>query len=122
MTKHKEHRLGVSEVNLVKRSLALVQPVDSTALQRSLEEIDQLYGIDEVHFDSYTAKLHFSYDATRLCIDCVEEILTRYDLYPRNDWWTHFKEEHYRFVDQNIKDNAQHEPWSCHQNPPHIRK
>lgn len=122
MIKHKEHRLGVSEINLVKRSLALHQPVDSDTLQRTIEEIDKLYGIDEVHFDPAKAKLHFSYDATRLCINCVEEILTRNDLHPRNDWWTRFKKDHYQFVDQNIKDNAQHEPWSCHQSPRHTRK
>jgi len=52
----------------------------------------------------------------------VEEILTKHGIQPRHDWWTHFKEEYYRFVDQNVKDNAQHEPWSCHRTPNHTRK
>ena len=120
--KHKEHRLGVSEVNLVNHQLKLVAPIDSRNLNAAIAEIDQLYGLDEVAFDERSARLDFSYDASRLCIDCVEEILTKHGIQPRHDWWTHFKEEYYRFVDQNVKDNAQHEPWSCHRTPRHNRK
>jgi hypothetical protein len=59
----KEHRLGVSEINLVVRHLKLA-PVDVS-----------------------------------------------------HDWWTHFKEGYYKCIDGNVKDNANHEPWSCHQIP-----
>lgn len=107
--KHKEHRLGVSETNLVTRHIALVTPVETTRLNAAIAEIDQLYGLDEVTFDEKSAKLDFSYDASRLCIDCVEEILTNHEIQPKHDWWTHFKEGLYRFVDQNVKDNARRE-------------
>ena len=120
--KHKEHRLGVSETNLVTRHIALVTPVETTRLNAAIAEIDQLYGLDEVTFDEKSAKLDFSYDASRLCIDCVEEILTNHEIQPKHDWWTHFKEGLYRFEDQIVKDNARREPWSCHRTPPHIRK
>ena len=120
--KHKEHRLGVSEVNLVNRHLRLLTPIDSTKLNEAIAEIDQLYGLDEVTVDEKSNKLDFSYDASRLCIDCVEEILTKHGIRPKDDWWTHFKEEYYRFVDQNVKENVRHEPWSCHRTPTHTRK
>lgn len=120
--KHKENRLGVSEINRVTRHLVLVTPINTTQLNAAIAEIDQLYGLDDVTFDEKSARLDFSYDASRLCIDCVEEVLEKHSIYPKHGWWTHFKEEYYRFVDQNVKDNAQHEPWSCHQTPRHTRK
>ena len=55
-----------------------------------------------------------AYDASRLCIDHIETILARHAIEISNSWWNRFKEGHYRFVDQNIKDNASKEPWSCH--------
>lgn len=122
MIKHKEHRPGVSEVNLVNRHLALLQPVDTAKINAAIEEIDQLYGLNEISFDVQSNKLNFAYDASRMCIECVEEILARHGIQPRQDWWTCFKEEYYRFVDQNIKENAHHEPWSCHSTPRHTRK
>ena len=46
--KHKAHRLGVSEVNLVHRHLVLLRPIDTAKLNAVLAEIDQLYGLDAV--------------------------------------------------------------------------
>ncbi|RCV89664.1 cation transporter [Billgrantia montanilacus] len=112
-----EHRLGVSGVNLVMRHLKL-NPVEKPSMDAAIAEIDQLYGLDSVFFDAKRRKLQLAYDATRLCLDCVEEILDKYDIEVSGDWWTRFKEEHYRFVDQNVKDNARQEPWSCHRTPP----
>ncbi|WP_341938017.1 cation transporter [Marinimicrobium sp. C2-29] len=120
--KHKEHRLGVSEVNLVKRQLGLRKPIISENLNAAIAEIDKLYGLDNVVFHEGSCKINFSYDASRLCLQCVEDILVKYDIPIKRDWWTRFKEGYYLFVDQNVKDNAQHEPWSCHRVPPHTRR
>lgn len=46
----KEHRLGVSEINLVVRHLKLA-PVDQNNLQAMVAEVDQLYGLDAISFD-----------------------------------------------------------------------
>lgn len=119
---HHEHRVGVSEVNLVTRHLGLEEPVDADKLESAMGEIDKLFGLDEVAFVEESARLDFSYDASRLCIQCVEDILDKYDIKIKQDWWTRFKEDYYRFVDQNVKDNAKHEPWSCHLAPKHKRK
>ncbi|MEL7968163.1 cation transporter [Vreelandella neptunia] len=114
---NKEHRLGVSEINLVNRHLKL-DASDLEAAHAAVADIDKLFGLDNVSFDDKKRKLHLAYDATRLCLDCVEEILEKHAIELSHDWWTRFKEEHYRFIDQNVKDNAKHEPWSCHQTPP----
>ncbi|MFG6159558.1 hypothetical protein FIU83_10750 [Halomonas sp. THAF5a] len=110
---HKEHRLGVSEVNLVTRHLKL-DSNDLDAVRAAVADIDELYGLDSVSYDDKKRKLNLAYDASRLCLDCVEDILEKYAIEICRDWWNRFKEEHYRFVDQNVKDNAKQEPWSCH--------
>jgi len=110
----KDRRLGVSEINLVTRHLKLV-PCDEAAIQAAIADIDQLYGLESVSYDSRKSRLDLAYDATRICLDCVEDILRKHAVEVSHDWWTRLKEEQYRFVDQNVKDNATHEPWSCHQ-------
>jgi hypothetical protein len=113
-----EHRPGVSEVNLVIRHLKL-REASADAVTRALGEIDNIHGLDHVSFDHESQVLNIAYDATRTCIDCIEEILDRYQVQVNDDWWTRFKEGYYRYVDQNVKDNATHEPFSCHKVPPH---
>ncbi|MYL24328.1 cation transporter [Halomonas alkaliantarctica] len=113
MKQHREHRLGVSKVNRVTRHLKL-DTHDMEAAHAAVADIDTLYGIDSVSFDEAKRKLHLAYDAGRLCLDCVEDILEKHAIEISHDWWTRLKEEHYRFVDQNVKDNAKQEPWSCH--------
>lgn len=117
-----EYRPGVTEANLVTRHLKLSKPLDRENLNYAMAEIDRLTGLDSITFDDKSGKLHFSYDASRLCIDCVEDVLTTRGIQPKQDWWTRFKEGHYRFVDQNVRENARREPWSCHRTPTHTRK
>ena len=113
-----KHRLGVSEANLVSRHLKLAD-VDSKGIASAVGELDEIYGMDKVSFDESSRVLDVAYDASRTCIDCIEEILSKYHVEVSHDWWTRFKEGHYRFVDQNVKDNAVHVPFSCHKIPPH---
>ncbi|HSH49810.1 MAG TPA: cation transporter [Halomonas sp.] len=109
----RKHRLGVREVTLVTRKLKL-EPSDQQDLQSAIAEIDQLFGLDSVSFDDRKQMLRLAYDALRISIECIEEILTRYSIEISHGWWNRYKRDHYRFVDQNIKDNAAKEPWSCH--------
>lgn len=113
----KKHRLGVSEVNLVVRHLQL-EPVDENKRQAAIAEIDQLYGLDCISFDEKSRVLNLAYDASRVNLDNIEDILSVHDVAVSHDWWTHFKEGYYKFVDDNVKENAIREPWSCHKSPP----
>jgi hypothetical protein len=113
----KDHRLGVTEANLVVRHLKL-EDVDSASIKIAIQEIDRLYGLDSVSFDKKSNVINFAYDATRVSIEGIEEILDKYEIEISHGWWTHFKESYYRFTDENIKDNANDEPWSCHKNIP----
>lgn len=111
--KHQEHRLGVSENTLVTRNLK-IQRHERERIDDAIADIDQLYGMDKVVYDEKHRHICLAYDALRLCIDDVKKILIRHGIEVSADRWNRFKEEYYRFVDQNVKDNAKKEPWSCH--------
>jgi hypothetical protein len=111
------HRLGVSETNLVARHLKL-EGQNLGRVEAAINEIDKIYGLD----GEQTRVLNVAYDASRVSIDCVEEVLSKFEIEVSHDWWTHFKDGYYRFVDQNVKDNATHQPWSCHQAPPGTKR
>ena len=116
--KKKQHRLGVSETNLVVRHLKLVT-TNVDRINDAIADIDEIYGLDAVSFNDKSNVIDVAYDASRICIDCIEEVLQKYDIEVSHDWWNRFKEDYYRFVDQNVKDNADHIPFSCHKIPPH---
>ena len=70
----KEHRLGVSEATLVVRHLKLVD-MSEEVMTKVVKEIDEIYGLDSVSYDKASHTLHIAYDASRICIDCIEKVL-----------------------------------------------
>ncbi|WP_065978802.1 cation transporter (plasmid) [Pseudoalteromonas lipolytica] len=112
-----EHRVGVKEANLVVRNLRLCKVTDENC-DALIEEIDRLFGIDEVSYNIRENVIHLAYDATHLNLEGIETVIRKHGADLHNDWWTHTKESYYQFVDQNIKDNVTHKPWSCHATPP----
>jgi len=116
-----DHRVGVKEANLVIRTLKL-SGINGLNKVNILGEIDESFGIDAVSFDDSENMLHLAYDATNINLDGIEDIIRKYDADIEDSFWNHVKEEYYKFVDQNVKDNAEHEPWSCHKTPPGSKK
>lgn len=112
-----DHRVGVKEVNLVVRHLK-VEGMDDGNKDAIVDAIDHTFGIDSVQYDQLTATLHLAYDATHCNLDGLEEMLLQHDAEISHDWWTRFKEGYYQFVDENVRDNAKHQPWSCHTQAP----
>ncbi|MGM0783748.1 MAG: cation transporter [Pseudomonadota bacterium] len=110
---HRDHRPGVSEASLVTRALK-VTPDAAGHISAAVSEIDALSGLDSVAYDPNHRKLHLAYDAKRLCIDDIEEVLARHGVSIGPGRWNRIKEDYYRFIDQNVKDNAKQKPWSCH--------
>ncbi|PKG80812.1 hypothetical protein CXF85_22150 [Colwellia sp. 75C3] len=111
-----DHRVGVKEANLVIRNLRLTNVVDANR-NALMEDIDHQFGIDEISYNSTDACLYLAYDATNINLEGIEDIIKKHGADIHNDWWTHTKEQYYKFVDQNVKDNAKHVPWSCHKPP-----
>lgn len=116
-----DHRAGVKKVNLVTRNLKLSNVNDGNR-NVLMEEIDQLFGIDEASFNTKEKSIYLAYDASKINLDGIEEVIKKHGADIHDDWWTHTKEDYYKFVDQNVKDNAEHTPWSCHKTPPGFRK
>ena len=116
MSNKQQHKAGVNEGSLMIRHLKLEGAVDDNQ-QLIVQEIDQLLGVDSVSINASESLLNVAYDATKRQLDEVEEIVRKYECDIADDWWTHIKEGYYKFVDQNVKDNASHEPWSCHKPP-----
>lgn len=110
---HHDHRPGVSEASLVTRKLK-VMPGAAGQISAAVSEIDTLSGLDGVSYDPGHRKLHLAYDAKRLGIDDIEAILARHGVDISPGRWNRIKEDYYRFIDQNVKDNARQKPWSCH--------
>lgn len=117
MTEEKTHKVGVNENWLMSRHLRLEGSVEKNH-QLIVQEVDQLLGVDAVSINLSECLLNVAYDATKRQLDEIEDVVRKYECDIADDWWTHFKESYYKFVDQNVKDNARREPWSCHKRPP----
>jgi hypothetical protein len=113
----KEHRAGVHECCLVIHHLKL-ENLDHDKAEAIGQEIDTLIGVDMVSLNDETSVLNVAYDAGKLNVDDIEAIVRKHGADISHRWWTQFKEGWYRFTDQNVRDNMQHEPLSCHQTPP----
>lgn len=87
----------MDEVTLVKLSLKLTEPNKST-IEQAPQEIDAIYGMGETCFDAEFHELYVAYGASRICLNCVDEILknqrVKFDL----GWWNRFKEKYYKFI------------------------
>ena len=111
-----DHRVGVAEANLVLRHLKLIN-TDEAKISAIVRDIDATFGIDAVSFEQAKQTLHIGYDATHCELDGIENIIKINGADISHDWWTNLKEGYYQFVDENIRDNAKHKPWSCHASP-----
>ena len=110
------HRVGVTEENLVLRHLKLSN-TDEAKISAIVRDIDAMFGIDAISFEQAKQTLHIGYDATHCELDGIENIIKINGADISHDWWTNFKEGYYQFVDENIRENAKHKPWSCHTQP-----
>jgi len=111
-----QHRPGVNEANLVTRNLRLSN-VNVVNRHKLIDEIDQLTGIEGVSYKDEENKIYLAYDASNLCLDDIEDVIRRHGTDIHDGWWTHAKQSFYKFVDQNIKDNAEHTPLCCSKPP-----
>jgi hypothetical protein len=111
-----DHRVGVSEANLVLRHLKLSN-IDDAKISAIIQEIDAVFGVDAVSFEHEEQTLHIGYDVTHCDLGGLENIVKINGAEISHDWWTNFKEGYYQFVDENIRANAKHKPWSCHTSP-----
>ncbi|MBP0048565.1 cation transporter [Marinobacterium sp. AK62] len=110
-----DHKPGVKENNLVNRNLKVV--TGNADMASLANEIDQLYGVDSVSWEPDKSVLRFAYDATHCNLDIVEALVREKGAAFADGWWNRVKRNYYRFVDENMRDNASHEPHCCNKVP-----
>ncbi|MED5524926.1 MAG: cation transporter [Pseudomonadota bacterium] len=111
-------RPGVREAYLVRRKLTVSG--EQAAARDCAEALDALPGINSVTFSGN--RLTLSYDATVANLDALEQAINDFGLGVQRRGLAGIRFGYYRFVDQNIRDNATHEPWCCHRLPPNVKK
>ncbi|WP_406664862.1 cation transporter [Gallaecimonas sp. GXIMD1310] len=114
-------RPGVRAAYRVERKLTLSgHQGRPQVVQAAVAQLDDTAGVDGVALQG--ERLWLAYDASVVNIDKVREILAAHQLRLVEKGWAAIKLGYYRFVDQNISDNATHEPWCCHRLPPNVKK
>lgn len=101
--------------NLVQRRLKL--RVRDAGIERLVADIEQLPGVVRVSWRADKALLHCGYDVTRCSLDTVEAAVQNRGAAFADSRWERIKRSYYRFVDQNMRDNAAHEPHCCNKVP-----
>ncbi|WP_296933171.1 hypothetical protein [uncultured Marinobacter sp.] len=69
-----------------------------------------------------TNALRIAYDASHWSVDDLLEMVTARGGQLKGGWWTQRKLAWYRFTDDNVRANAQHQPHCCSKMPPMKRK
>ncbi|OMH31762.1 hypothetical protein [Motiliproteus sp. MSK22-1] len=117
----KTHKTGIHENYLVKRSLKL-QSVKESETKQIVEQLMELAEVDDAFFsfNKTICILNISYDASIKTgpLKEIKAVLSHFDTFITNDWWTRNKVSYYEFLDQNIFDNARHVPACCSKPPP----
>jgi len=72
-----DHRVGVRESNLVVRNLRLSN-VTHDNIKALIEEIDPLFGLDEVSFNKSKEIIHLAYDAANLNLEGIEKVIKKH--------------------------------------------
>ncbi|WP_076411619.1 hypothetical protein [Shewanella sp. UCD-KL12] len=103
------YRAGVKEENLVVRYLKL-EGVTQDNKATIIARIDHVIGIESVSYDEASATLKMAYDATHCDLELFQQLIQEQGADLSHGMWTRVKEGYYKFVDQNVKDNAEHDP------------
>lgn len=109
----KPQRAIINECCFVTRRLKLVD-LDPAKAESIRQAIDEIMGVDRVSLTHDSATLNVAYDAGKVRLETLEAIIHRQGAAIASGWWTRFKESWYRFSDDNVRDQKEREPWSCH--------
>ncbi|PKH01183.1 hypothetical protein CXF72_18045 [Psychromonas sp. MB-3u-54] len=111
-----EHRVGVTEVNLVIRKLQL-KGLTEFNQAKIVSEIDEAFGIENVTLDIKDGLLQIAYDVTHIDLDIIKRLVVKHGAEFSGGWRNNFKQGYYKFVDQNMIENSTHKA-SCCSRPP----
>lgn len=82
-----------------------IERCDYPYIVSALNEITETNGVRDAYYEKEKKRLHFIYDPGQINIDTIEKILAKHKVEISHDWWTKFKEDHYRLADKKIQRN-----------------
>lgn len=112
-----EHRLGINPGFLIKHSLSL-RGVNESNANAMTAELDALPCVDGVWLNRTKGTLKIAYDASHHTIDEMIAIVEKHGATVKDSWWSRTRLGWQRQTDENIKNNAKHEPHCCHKMSP----
>ena len=113
------YRDGVNAGYLVVRRIKMLE-VDEAELATALATMDALFGVQSVSYNEKRKVIKVAYDGSRTDIDQLLQIIDHCNVPRVSSWWQTRKLNQYRFVDQNVKDNAKHVHVCCSKPPPEL--
>ena len=111
------YRDGVNPGYLVKRTIGYQ---GQASLGPVIMKLDALFGMQQVIHHEKRCLLKLAYDGSKIDIDHILEILLADNITLTSGWWATRILNHYRFIDQNVRDNAKHVPVCCSKPPPEV--
>jgi hypothetical protein len=80
-----DHRVGVNESNLVTQNLRLSYVTDGNR-NALMEDVNQLFGIDEAVFNTDEKSIYLAYNATNINLDAIEIVIKKHGADIHDDW------------------------------------
>ena len=114
--RNKGHKPGIHEKYLMKRQVKLDR-ASPDALKEIVLALENRPAVAAVSLNEKKLRIDIAYDASVESLDHILAVMEEHGGDIAHDWWSNLKAGWYRSTDENIKDNATHEPWSCHQAP-----
>ena len=112
-----QHRTAVNKGFLTKHKLKLTD-LNHVNAQEIEIELDTLVGVDGVWIDLRKSTIKIAYDASHHDIDEMVDVIRKHGADVSKDRWNQWRLSWERQTDQNIQENAKHQPHCCNKLPP----
>lgn len=117
----KPHKTISQQGFLVRRQLR-VRGLDKDRLSGLANELIESPNIDHIEFDARKGRFEITYDASRWCLDDVITVVRENGGDVIRSGWQRMKLGWYRSTDDNVRANAEIEPFCCSKMPPMKKK
>ncbi len=110
------HKASIHPGFITKYTLKLTE-LNSSNFEGVVAEFDELPGIDRVRVNGKRNAINIAYDASQHNIDEMIRIVEKHGFSIKDSWWVRVRLNWQRILDQNIKDNSNHEAHCCNKSP-----
>lgn len=111
-----EHQSGINPGFVTRHTLSL-NGLDKDNVTLIVRDLGELPSMDSVKLIEAKQTLTVAYDASHHSIDDMIAIVEKHGASIKDNWWSRVKLGWQRQTDQNVKDNAKHEPHCCNKMP-----